>query len=163
MGQRARRLFSPYGAKKSECSTSERSWFRVLSGVGIAAWLLNRLELHKLDASKIGIVDVERPFAVAADFGGARLLELPHCRNISAETPGTCCGTAYALARMGIDASTIVHDILRAGECHRKVAHFPIPTGNLSPMAMGTIQGGHTAHSPRSSGISLRVSGQRCA
>ena len=75
----------------------------------------------------------------------ARLLELPHCRNVSAETPRTCCGTAYALERMGIDASTIVHDILRAGECHRKVAHFPIPTGNLSPMVMGTIQGGHTA------------------
>ncbi len=65
-------------------ATSERSWFRVLSGVGIAAWLLNRLELHKFDASEIGIVDVERPFAVAADFGGVGGLEtvgfeLGHC------------------------------------------------------------------------------------
>jgi hypothetical protein len=47
----------------------------VLSGVGIAAWLLNRLELHEFDASEIGIVDVERLFAVAADFGGVGGLE----------------------------------------------------------------------------------------
>jgi hypothetical protein len=42
------------------------------------------------------------------------------------------------------DASTIVHDILRAGERHRKLTHFRIPTGNLSPVVMGTIQGGYS-------------------
>lgn len=47
-----------------------------------AAWFLCGLELHKFDAGKVSIVQIELPFAVAADFGffgpgpavGAKLL-----------------------------------------------------------------------------------------
>ena len=34
-----------------------------------AAWFLDGLKFHEFDASVVGVVDVELPFAVTADFG----------------------------------------------------------------------------------------------
>src|SRR5579863_7336998 len=45
-----------------------RSWMGVGCSVWMAARFLNGREFHKLDASAIGVVHVERPFSIAPDF-----------------------------------------------------------------------------------------------
>src|SRR6266700_1179256 len=47
----------------------EQSWFRMRAGVVGAAGFLNGSEFHEFDASVVGIIEVELPFAVAADLG----------------------------------------------------------------------------------------------
>src|SRR6266851_8234772 len=47
----------------------EQSWFRMRASIVGAAGLLNGSEFHEFDAGVVGIVEVELPFAVAADLG----------------------------------------------------------------------------------------------
>src|SRR2546428_13901848 len=47
----------------------EQSWFRMRASVVGAAGFLNGREFHKFDTGVVGIVEVELPFAVAADLG----------------------------------------------------------------------------------------------
>src|SRR5713101_2989409 len=47
----------------------EQSWFRMRASVVGAAGFLNGSEFHEFDASVVGIVKIELPFAVAADLG----------------------------------------------------------------------------------------------
>ena len=47
----------------------------MIRGVRMAAGFLGGLELHELDACAVRIVDVEGPFAVAADFGSVGRFE----------------------------------------------------------------------------------------
>ena len=57
------------GAGESPERRERRSWFRMIRGVRMAAGFLGGLEFHELDAGHVRIVDVEGPFAVAADLG----------------------------------------------------------------------------------------------
>jgi hypothetical protein len=44
-------------------------WTGMRAGEFGAAWFLDGLEFHEFDPGIVGVVDVELPFAVAADFG----------------------------------------------------------------------------------------------
>ena len=45
------------------------SWLRVRSSVLAAAGFFDGGEFHELDAGVVGVVEIELPFAIAADFG----------------------------------------------------------------------------------------------
>src|SRR6266446_4377015 len=47
----------------------EQSWFRMRASVVGAAGFLNGSEFHELDTGVVGVIEVELPLAVAADFG----------------------------------------------------------------------------------------------
>ena len=47
---------------------AHRSWFRVRSSVLAAAGFFDRGEFHELDSRFVGVVEIELPFAVSADF-----------------------------------------------------------------------------------------------
>src|SRR5437870_451803 len=57
------------GATGSGCERWGKSWFRVRASIFRTAGFLCRSEFHELDASVVRIVEIELPFAVAADFG----------------------------------------------------------------------------------------------
>ena len=65
---------------------------RLWSGIRIAAGWLRGLELHELDARHVGIVDVERPFAVTEPISGSSVVLRPCVRRRA--TVGLICWTA---------------------------------------------------------------------
>ena len=56
-------------SKVSDDFLATRSLSRVRSSVLAAAGFFDGTEFHELDARVVGVVEVELPFAVAADFG----------------------------------------------------------------------------------------------
>jgi len=70
--------------RKNAGGIEDGSWFGVRGGEFGAARFLHGRELHEFDASFVGVVEIELPFAVAADFGffgkrGAVFAELFLC------------------------------------------------------------------------------------
>jgi len=76
------------------------SWFGVGCGVGVAAGILCGSVVHDFDAGEVGVVDVERVFTVAANFGAVEF-----CGAVDAKMRRGIVGVFYAKRKMILHAA----------------------------------------------------------